>query len=169
MICVLKGGDESAFARGFKSGAGILPKNSLLTKGDLARMKEIATRRLKDVLKRQFGFTRCNGGSTGHEPGLTGTAAVSTRCCATSPYPSPPFTARGWSWRPRAFAAAPSSCGVLGITKAAVALFPPNDRQEAKIRRTQHVSPAHTFMGRLERTAALGHSRRGFAEDGSCR
>jgi hypothetical protein len=30
-------------------------------------MKEIATRRLKDVLKRQFGFTRCNGASTGHE------------------------------------------------------------------------------------------------------
>jgi hypothetical protein len=30
-------------------------------------MKEIDTRRLKDVLKRQFGFTRRNGGSTGHE------------------------------------------------------------------------------------------------------
>jgi hypothetical protein len=30
-------------------------------------MKEIDTRRLKDVLKRQFGFTRGNGGSTGHE------------------------------------------------------------------------------------------------------
>jgi hypothetical protein len=30
-------------------------------------MKEIDTRRLKDVLKRHFGFTRRNGGSTGHE------------------------------------------------------------------------------------------------------
>jgi hypothetical protein len=30
-------------------------------------MKEIATRHLKDVLSRQFGFTRGNGGSTGHE------------------------------------------------------------------------------------------------------
>jgi len=30
-------------------------------------MKEIDTRRIKDVLKRRFGFSRGNGGSTGHE------------------------------------------------------------------------------------------------------
>jgi len=30
-------------------------------------VKEIPTRRLKDVLTKQFGFTRGNGGKTGHE------------------------------------------------------------------------------------------------------
>jgi len=30
-------------------------------------MKEIPTRRLKDVLAKQFGFARGNGGKTGHE------------------------------------------------------------------------------------------------------
>lgn len=30
-------------------------------------MKEVDTRRLKDVLRRQFGFTRGSGGMTGHE------------------------------------------------------------------------------------------------------
>jgi hypothetical protein len=30
-------------------------------------MKEINTRRLKDVLRKHFGFTRGSGGMTGHE------------------------------------------------------------------------------------------------------
>lgn len=30
-------------------------------------MREIPTRRFKDVLAKQFGFARANGGKTGHE------------------------------------------------------------------------------------------------------
>jgi hypothetical protein len=43
--------------------------------------------------------------------GLTGTAAASTRCYATSPYPLPLCTVPEWNWRPRVGAAARRSCG----------------------------------------------------------
>jgi hypothetical protein len=40
---------------------------NVFTEKETHPMKKIDTRRLKNVLGRKFGFTRSNGGSTGHE------------------------------------------------------------------------------------------------------